>query len=191
MFYALHRLLKLSGWILVALLLAWLYTQREAIKPLWVWYDVYQNGGLQKTGQLPTIGGTATQIQDGQTFQLESDKKFYTVRLTGFAMPEPPLSASELKREFKRREALKERIFHKPVTVGITYSNQNSFLGIVRADGTNLNLFFLTNGLSSLKPDYIKTAPRDVQYQFFSAERWRAKHLHENNAEVALKTETN
>ena len=189
MFYTLHRILKVSIWMLIALLLVWLYRQREALEPLWVWYDVYDNGGIQNRVQLPRIEGKGINIYDGHTFQLESSNRYYNVRLTGFASPEPPLSGDELQRELRRREVLKEHVFMKPVSVDITYSNQNSYLGIVYANGTNLNLLYLTNDLSRFKPEFVKSTPRDVQYRFFSAVRWHKKQAHEKGAEVALHSE--
>src|SRR5687767_4878089 len=149
MFYTLHRVVKICAWLLVAVLLVWLWRQRGALEPVRAWYDVYENEGLQKTDILPRVEGKAVHIYDGHSFQMESSNKFYSVRLTAFVTPEPPLSPDELARELKRREVLKERVFLKPVQVDITYSNQNSYLGIVHQDGTNLNLFYLTNGLGT------------------------------------------
>ena len=176
MFYALHRAVKIFVWVMVGLLLVWLYQQREALEPVWVWYDVYDNGGLQKTEPLPRVEGEVIQIVDGHSFLMQSpDKKNYSVRMTGFEIPTTQLSGQELKQELQRRAFLKEQLLLKPVRVDITYSNLNSLLGIVYSGGTNLNIYFLTNGLSSFKPGYIKSMPRDVQYKFFSAARWRHK----------------
>lgn len=182
MFYFLHRLVK---WILVALALAglyWVWLQREAIEPVYVWYDVYDNGGLMNSEQLQTMQGEGTHVFDGHTFQMMSNGKAYKVRLTGFHIPEFPMPADEVARERERRRILRESVLKRPVKVNVTYGESDSLLGIVNARGTNLNLFFITNSLSRFNPAYIKTLPRGYQYQFFAAERMRKKALQKQTA---------
>jgi len=175
MFYTLHRLVK---WTVLLVALAgvyWLYLQREALEPVWVWYDVYENGGIERTEPLSALRGEGLNIIDGHTFQMKSRGAIYSVRLTGFDLPVPPVSAGEAKLEKERREVLHRFVIGKPVQVDVTYSNLNSVLGIIEAGGTNLNTYYIANGLSHFNREYVKTVPRDLQYRFFSASRAREK----------------
>jgi hypothetical protein len=184
MFYTLHRLVKWSV-VLVALAgLYWLYLQREALAPLWVWYDVYENGGIERTEPLPAIRGEGLNVIDGHTFQMKSHGAIYSVRLTGFDQPAPPVSPKEAKLEKERREVLHKFVIGKPVQVDVTYSNLNSVLGIIEAGGTNLNIYYVANGLSHFNREYVKTVPRDLQYRFFSA-----AHAREKKQVLAMRSE--
>jgi hypothetical protein len=188
MFYTLHRLVKAFFLLLAAGCLFWFYTQREALAPLWVWYDVYENGGIQKTDPLPRLEGEGLAILDGHTFQMKSGGKIYSVRLTGFEMPTPPLSLEDIRLEKARRDLLRHAVVSKPVRVDVTYSNVNSFLGIVYAGSTNLNTLYVTKGLGQFNRDYVKSAPRDLQYKFFAAVRARSIE-HSASTETALRPE--
>jgi endonuclease YncB( thermonuclease family) len=182
MFYFLHRLVK---WFFIALIgagLYWLWLQREALEPVYVWYDVYENGGIQKNDQLRVLSGRAVRVVDGHTFQMVNDSKAYSVRLTGFEIPQPPFTPSEVELEKERLRVLNELVLSKNVNVAITFVSNNSILGIVTANGTNLNTYFLTNGLSRFNRDYVKGVPRDLQYQFFAAHRVREKEVQKQNA---------
>ena len=182
MFYFLHRLVK---WFFIALIgagLYWLWLQREALEPVYVWYDVYENGGIQENDRLTVLPGRAVRIVDGHTFQMVNDGKAYSVRLTGFEIPRPPFSHSDVELEKERIRVLKEKVLTKDVSVAITFVSNNSILGIVTANGTNLNTFFLTNGLSRFNREYVKGVPRDLQYQFFAAQRVREKAVEQQNA---------
>ena len=175
MFYFLHRLVK---WFFIALVCAglyWVWLQREAIEPVYVWYDVYQNGGLMKEEPLQLVRGQGTHVYDGHTFQLMSGGRAYVVTLTGFTKPALPMPPDEVALEKERRRVLREAVLKKNVKVKVTFGEGTSLLGVVNAGGTNLNLYFLTNGLAKFNRDYIKSAPRTVQYQFFAAERMREK----------------
>ena len=182
MFYFLHRLIK---WMFIALVgagLYWLWLQREVLEPVYVWYDVYDNGGLQKTERLRAVSGTAIHVIDGHTFQLSSGKQVYSVRLTGLEVPVPPLPENERQREVERRQFLKETVMNQPVDVQVTYSENGGLLGIVTAKGTNINLYYLTNGLGNFRHEYVKGLPPDVQYQFFAAKRLRETQIKRESA---------
>lgn len=175
MFYFLHRLVK---WFFTALVLAglyWVWLQREAVEPVYVWYDVYENGGIKNDDRLHVLQGRATAVVDGHTIQMNHDGKSYAVRLTGLQMAEPPFTQTEIRLEKERRQVLRDMVLSKQVEVQVTYAAPNSLLGIVTLNQTNLNLYFITNGLATFNPAFVKTAPRHVQYQFFAAERWREK----------------
>ena len=173
MFYTLHRLVKGFFMLLALGCVVWLYTQREALAPLWVWYDVYENGGIQRTEPLPAVEGEGIAVLDGHTFQMKSNGRIYSVRLTGFELPAPPLSAEDIQWEKARREMLRRSVLAKPVRVDVTYSNGASLLGVVHAGTTNLNTHYVAKGLSRFNRDYVKSAPRDLQYKFFAAARAR------------------
>jgi endonuclease YncB( thermonuclease family) len=175
MFYFLHRLVK---WFFTALVLAglyWVWLQREAIEPVYVWYDVYENGGLKNTARLEEKRGRVVAVVDGHTVQMKHDGKSYAVRLTGLQIPEPPLSTTEIAREKERRQLLRDLLVGQEAYVQVTYATPTSLLGVVSINQTNVNLMFITNGLGKFNPTYVKAAPRELQYQFFAAERLREK----------------
>lgn len=185
-FYLLHRLVKGLIWLAVLGLMYWLWLQREALEPIYAWHDVYQNGGISQTEPLPRIEGRGLQVVDGHTFAILSDKRIYNVRLTGFEMPQPPLSLPEIQQEKARREHLRGLILSNNVQVQVTYSNLNSLLGVAYVGPTNLNIYFLTNDLSKFNRDYVKSTPRDTQYRFFSAARAHKKWKEARQAKLAL-----
>lgn len=176
MFYFLHRLVKVALALCLILLVAWGWRQREAFAPVGVWYQVWQNGGIQNTQELELASGLGVHVLDGHSFQMKNGKGVLNVRLTGFETPTAPVVGDELLMERRRREFLRERVISNQVSVAMTYSNRNSVLGIVSVSGTNLNLLYITNGLSRLEPGYIKAAPRGAQYQLFAAARLFEKH---------------
>jgi endonuclease YncB( thermonuclease family) len=188
MFYFLHRLVK---WFFIALVgagLYWLWLQREALEPVYVWYDVYENGGLQKTDRLTVIQGKAVRVIDGHTFQMHQDNKSYSVRLTGFETPEPPFSNTDIELEKERRRVLRDTVLNQAVKVEVTYDGNNTLLGIVTANHTNLTTLFITNSLSKFNRAYVKSVPRDIQYRFFAAQRLREKEAERKTA-LALRSE--
>jgi hypothetical protein len=177
MFYLLHRLVK---WFFILLALGcvyWAWTQRSALEPVWVWYDVYENGGIQKTEHLPVVQGQGISVLDGHTFQMKSGTQIVSVRLTGFDLPEPPLSPAQFAEEKRRREFLQKAVVGKSVQVESTYSNVNSLLGVVHVGNTNLNTYYVISGLGHFNPEYVKSTPRDLQYKFFAAARAKSQQL--------------
>src|SRR5687768_200333 len=182
MFYFLHRLVKWVFIVLIAAGLYWVWLQREMLEPVYVWYDVYDNGGIQKTNRLQVIEGKATHVLDGHTFQMTQGNKAFSVRLAGFEIPPVPLPQEDRELELERRKFLRETILMQQAKVDVTYSGAGSVLGIVTVNGTNLNLHYLTNGLGKFRPEYIKPLPRDMQYQFFAAKRLREKEEHHKTA---------
>jgi hypothetical protein len=187
MFYRLHRLVKGIVWLGLIAGLYWLWLQREALEPVYVWYDVYNNGGIDRTEPLPTISGVGIHVVDGHTFRIMKDKQLYSVRLTGFVTPEAPLSPAEIHLEKARRDFLRGAVISNRVHVEVTYSNMNSLLGVVYVGKTNVNIHFLTNSLSEFNREYIKTLPRDLQYKFFSAARAHRKWNEMEETSVAFK----
>ena len=187
MFYTLHRLVKWTFIALIAAGLYWVWLQREMLDPVYVWYDVYDNGGINKTQPLDVLQGKATHVVDGHTFQMVQGNRVYAVRLTGFEIPTAPLPEDEREKELERRKFLRESVLTQQAKVEVTYADQNSVLGIVTVNRTNLNMYYLTNGLSNFRPDYIKALPRDMQYHFFAAKRLREKEL-ERKTSLAMQT---
>jgi hypothetical protein len=186
MFYFLHRLMK---WVFMALMgvgLYWLWLQREALEPVYAWYDVYENGGLKNDKALHSIRGKAIAVVDSYTVQVKEDGRSFSVRLTGLQMPEPPLSNTDIRLDKERRQALREMVVGNEVDVQVTYAAPGSMLGIVSVGGTNLNVYFITNNMVRFNPSYIKALPRDLQYQFFAAERFREKQQERRTAMAAV-----
>lgn len=175
MFYLLHRLMKWVFTALVAAGLYWLWLQRDALEPMYAWYDVYQNGGLKNQKPLHTIHGKAIAVVDSYTVQVKEDGRSFSVRLTGLQMPDPPLSNTDLRLDRERRQLLREMVLGNDVDVQVTYAAPGSMLGIISVGGTNMNVYFIGNGLARFNPTYIKPLPRELQYKFFAAERFREK----------------
>src|SRR5688500_9464005 len=122
MFYFLHRPVTLFFTALVVAGLYWVWLQREAVEPVYVWYDVYENGGLKNNTRLEEKRGHVVAVVDGHTFQMKHDGKSYAVRLTGLQIPEAPLSASEVAREKERREFLRRMLVGQEANVQVTYA---------------------------------------------------------------------
>lgn len=183
MFYFLHRMVK---WVFMAFLAAglyWAWLQREALEPVYVWYDVYENGGIKIDRELHTLHGKGLAVGDGLSFPMLQDGRTLTVTLVGLKLPDPPLSNTDRERAMERRRFLREAVVSKELDVQITYAAPGSILGIVTAGGTNLNLYMITNNLAQFNPTWIKGLPRDHQYHFFAAERLREK---QRNVQSAL-----
>lgn len=175
MFYFLHRLVK---WVFMAFIgagLYWAWLQREALEPVYVWYEVYENGGLKINKSLHTLHGKAIAVVDSLTVQVKEDGRSLSVRLTGLQMPEPPYSHTDIRLEKERKEALRDMVVGEQVDVQVTYAAPGSMLGILSVGGTNVNLYFITNGMARFNSGYVKGLPREMQYQFFAAERFREK----------------
>ena len=182
MFYFLHRLMK---WLFMALVAAgvyWLWHQREALEPMYAWFDVYQNGGLKNDKPLHVIRGKAIAVADSYTVQVKEDGRSLSVRLTGLQMADPPLSNTDIRLDKERRQILRDMVVGNDVEVQVTYAAPGSMLGIVSVGGTNMNVYFITNSMAKFNPSYIKTLPRDLQYQFFAAERFREKQQQAKSA---------
>ena len=187
MFYFLHRLVKWTFIVLHCAGLYWIWLQREALEPLYVWHDVYENGGIKNESTLHRVKGRAVAVNDGHTFQMiHQDGRSLSVRLAGLQLPEQPLSKEDIQLEKQRRTFLRDSVLQREVEVQVTYAVPGSMLGIVHINGTNLNTHFLTNGLARFNPDYIKALPRDEQYRFFAANRVREKSLEQNTALASL-----
>ena len=102
MFYFLHRLMKWVSMALVAAGLYWVWLQREALEPVYVWYEVYENGGLKNNKPLHSINGRAVAVVDSLTVQVKEDGRSLSVRLTGLQMPEPPFSHTDIRLDRER-----------------------------------------------------------------------------------------
>lgn len=186
MFYFLHRLMK---WVFTALIAAglyWVWLQREALEPVYVWYDVYENGGLKNNKPLHTINGRAVAVVDSLTVQVKEDGRSFSVRLTGLQMPEPPFSNTDLRLDRERKQIMRDMVQGRDVQVQVTYAAPGSMLGIVSTGGTNLNLYFITNGMAKFNPGFVKGLPREMQYQFFAANRFHEKEQERKTAVASV-----
>ena len=191
MFYFLHRMVKWFFTALIAAGLYWAWLQREALEPVYVWFDVYENGGLKNDRTLHKIRGKVLAVEGGLTFPMFQDGRTLAVTLVGLKLPDPPFSNTDLERAKERRRFLREAMLSKEVDVQITYAAPGSILGIVTAGGTNINLYLITNNLAQFNPEWIKGIPRNHQYQFFAAERLREKQMDPQQAALAAISSTN
>jgi hypothetical protein len=85
MFLLLHRLMKAT---VVALLLAgawWLWSRREAARPLVDYYQVWEAAGYREPEPLPRLKGTVTRAVSDTSLYLRDDRgRVWAVGLTGF-----------------------------------------------------------------------------------------------------------
>src|SRR4051812_11128823 len=111
MFYALHRTMKFlllcafvgAGWRV--------YENRQVFEPALIWYDVWDNGGLNEKDTMPSVSGEVEQILNSQTFVLRSTNAMrFNVRLLGLKDPPKAASFEGLKKETERKERLEELI---------------------------------------------------------------------------------
>jgi hypothetical protein len=176
MFYAIRRMIKLFVLLCFLGFFFVLYLHRNDFEPAFVWYDVWDNGGITNKTTLPEIRGHATALFNSRTFQFRTDQgKILAVRLTGLNDVGTPATSAEVKEELHRRDLLRPMVLSNYLHIDVTYSNLNSVLGIVYSGSTNVNTRLIAIGSAQLKTEYIKSLPAKSQYDFFYARRAAAK----------------
>jgi hypothetical protein len=154
-----------------------LYQHRQMFEPAAIWYEVWNNGGLKKTEPLPTVRGVADVVLDSRSFHLQRPKMPpFALRLTGLDEPiTAPATVEQAKLEAGRKKVLQGLIQGEMVHVEVSYHSGNSGLGICYKGKTNVNLYLIEHGCAELKPEYIKTLPAKLQYEFFASRRMASR----------------
>lgn len=176
MFYAIRRTIKVFVALCFLGAACLIYQQRSAFEPLEVLYEVYENGGITNKAELPEIKGRVAAVLDSRTFHLRTEPgHLLAVRLTGLDNVSPSMTPSQIKVEKEHLEFLKSLVLSNYLYVAVTYSNENSLLGIAYVNGTNVNTRLIALRKAELKPEYIKNLNRKTQYDFFYARRLAQK----------------
>jgi hypothetical protein len=174
MFYTIHRCIKLLSWCVV-LLVAWkIYERREVLEPVFIWYDVWDNGGL-RVPEPKAIAGRVEQVLSSQIFILTTrSHKRFNVRLMGLKSSSEDRSLEAFAKEMERRKELEKMIKGNWVHVEISYENLNSLGGVVFLGPTNVNAELVRLGVARANKETAKGLPKESQYALIWAARHRA-----------------
>jgi hypothetical protein len=178
MFYAIHRAIK---FVLFCCLLwvGWkMYQHRDVVEPAFIWYDVWDNGGLREK-PMPTVNGVVERVLNSQTFTLKTTNNSprLNVRLLGLGEPSKQQSVEAIENEKKRRDALEELIKGKEIVLHVAYENFNNVGGMVFLGKTNLNAYLVQQRFAFTDKDLVKGYTKEIQYQML----WSKRHAVTNN----------
>jgi endonuclease YncB( thermonuclease family) len=154
MFLLLHRLMKAT---VVALLLAaawWLWSRREAARPLVDYYQVWEAAGYREPEPLPRLKGTVTRAVSDTSLYLRDDRgRVWAVGLTGFFGVDAATREPVLRRLAAESRTNLQALAGQPVELAFTLTNANrTALGYL----------------------YVGTNQFGIAEQFVAAGRWKA-----------------
>ena len=154
MFLTLHRLMKAT---VVALLLAaawWLWSRREAARPLVDYYQVWEAAGYREPEPLPRLKGTVTRAVSDTSLYLRDDRgRVWAVGLTGFFGVDAATREPLLRRLAAESRTNLQALAGQPVELAFTLTNVNrTALGYL----------------------YVGTNQFGIAEQFVAAGRWKA-----------------
>ena len=154
MFLLLHRLMKAT---VVALLLAgawWLWSRREAARPLVDYYQVWEAAGYREPEPLPRLKGTVTRAVSDTSLYLRDDRgRVWAVGLTGFFGVDAATREPVLRRLAADSRTNLHALAGQPVELAFTLTNANrTALGYL----------------------YVGTNQFGIAEQFVAAGRWKA-----------------
>jgi endonuclease YncB( thermonuclease family) len=154
MFLLLHRLMKAT---VVALLLAgawWLWSRREAARPLVDYYQVWEAAGYREPEPLPRLKGTVTRAVSDTSLYLRDDRgRVWAVGLTGFFGVDAATREPVLRRLAAESRTNLHALAGQPVELAFTLTNANrTALGYL----------------------YVGTNQFGIAEQFVAAGRWKA-----------------
>jgi endonuclease YncB( thermonuclease family) len=154
MFLILHRLMKAT---VVALLLAaawWLWSRREAARPLVDYYQVWEAAGYREPEPLPRLKGTVTRAVSDTSLYLRDDRgRVWAVGLTGFFGVDAATREPVLRRLAAESRTNLHALAGQPVELAFTLTNANrTALGYL----------------------YVGTNQFGIAEQFVAAGRWKA-----------------
>lgn len=154
MFLLLHRLMKAT---VVALLLAgawWLWSRREAARPLVDYYQVWEAAGYREPEPLPRLKGTVTRAVSDTSLYLRDDRgRVWAVGLTGFFGVDATTREPVLRRLAAESRTNLQALAGQPVELAFTLTNANrTALGYL----------------------YVGTNQFGIAEQFVAAGRWKA-----------------
>lgn len=154
MFVLLHRLMKagvLGLWLAGAW---WLWTKREAARPLVDYYQVWEAAGYREPEPLPRIKGAVTRaVSDTSVYLRDERGRVWAVGLTGFFGVEAGTRDPLLRRLAADSRTNLQSLAGQPVELAFTQTNANrTALGYL----------------------YVGTNEFGLADEFVAAGRWRA-----------------
>lgn len=154
MFLFLHRLMKAGVFGLWAAGALWLWTKREAARPLVDYYQVWEAAGYREPEPLPRLSGTVTRAVSDTSVYLRDDRgRVWAVGLTGFFGVEPATRDPLLRRLAAESRTNLQALAGRPVALALTQTNANrTALGYL----------------------YVGTNEFGLADEFVAAGRWRA-----------------
>ena len=141
----------------VALLLAaawWLWSRREAARPLVDYYQVWEAAGYREPEPLPRLKGTVTRAVSDTSLYLRDDRgRVWAVGLTGFFGVDAATREPVLRRLAAESRTNLQALAGQPVELAFTLTNANrTALGYL----------------------YVGTNQFGIAEQFVAAGRWKA-----------------
>ncbi len=153
MFLALHRLMKAAVLGLLFAACWWLWTKREAARPLVDYYQVWEAAGYREPEPLPRLKGTVTRAVSDTSLYLRDDRgRVWAVGLTGFFGVDPATRDPLLRRLAAESRTNLHALAGQPVELAFTVTN-----------ATRTALGYL----------YVGTNEFGLAEQFVAAGRWR------------------
>lgn len=175
MFLALHRLMKAAVLGLMLAACWWLWTKREAARPLVDYYQVWEAAGYREPEPLPRLKGTVTRAVSDTSLYLRDDRgRVWAVGLTGFFGVDPATRDPRLRRLAAESRTNLNALAGQPVELAFTQTNANrTALGYLYV-GTNqfgLAEEFVLAGRWRAAPEGLRPLPLTEQVRLRAAER--------------------
>ncbi|RME94388.1 MAG: hypothetical protein D6766_05935 [Verrucomicrobia bacterium] len=178
LFRGLHWGTLAVGWAAAVGAAFVIYQHRAAATPaIDAWRALFPPPGIQQQVR-GEITGVGRRVLDETAFQMElPDRRRVSVRLTGIQAPS--LLAARNPREravaLEARKRLGSLVLSNQVQVQVTYVERpGALLGLVEAQGTNVNLAFVRDGLARVRSDQLRGLPFKVRYALLRADRLAA-----------------
>lgn len=174
-FRTLHWVLLAAGWSAAAAAAFVVYQHRTAAAPVIdAWRALFPPPGIRQQirGEITGIG---RRVLDETSFQLElPDRRRLSVRLTGIQAPALLQTRDPQERAIAlaARKRLGSMVLSNEVRVLVTHMERpGAVWGLVEAQGTNLNLAFVREGLARVRPDLLRGLPLKMRYALLRADR--------------------
>ncbi len=154
MFLLLHRLMKAAVLGLMLMAAWWLWSRREAARPLVDYYQVWEAAGYREPEPLPRLKGTVTRAVSDTSLYLRDDRgRVWAVGLTGFFGVDAATREPVLRRLAAESRTNLHALAGQPVELAFTLTNANrTALGYL----------------------YVGTNQFGIAEQFVAAGRWKA-----------------
>lgn len=175
MFLMLHRLMKAAVLGLMLMAAWWLWSRREAARPLVDYYQVWEAAGYREPEPLPRLKGTVTRAVSDTSVYLRDDRgRVWAVGLTGFFGVDAATREPLLRRLAAESRTNLQALAGQPVELAFTLTNANrTALGYLYV-GTNqfgIAEQFVAAGRWKATPDGAKPLPLKEQVRLRAVER--------------------
>ncbi|MHB1306525.1 MAG: thermonuclease family protein [Limisphaerales bacterium] len=176
MFRILHRLYVAGLWLVWMLAAFAVYEQRALVAPLRELGELIWNQDRESSPPRTRLVGTVRSVYSGDGFQLKDDAGYlFNYGLAGVDAPkaEAALSPLDLQTARGSRSNLAALLVDRRVEIEVTRANPETRtgLGLVRAEGTNLNTLVLASGWAELRREQIRGLPLKEQFAMVLAEQ--------------------